>query len=333
MAVEKQIYTVLPPWTQDELAGAFLNAFVDAQLMINWTDSFLSGVHENRILQVTTAPERTYGMAGYWFNFTTDGFYLQPVGGWDPVTHSPTGSQHYDYINNDAQRTDEDTRKKIVTLQNTQNVELTRYTSSIDPTFSWFLVQQGTTAVNFHIGGVNEKPIGFLDQDLFRYWNWLQCGTDTSGNAGRVWFYRRFRTRRSYPGQDSNGDTGYYRRRMVTHTETTHVYTAQGYGNASARSYATGNWVVPFLESDAISGLSVDRKAIMTRITPSIYSQNLFPDDFAISFHGNDNTMERQDRLIVEQNVEEWEIIWRSNNGLSPSTGYYPSPLFICRVV
>ena len=144
MAVTKQTYTLSPTWTASSLADTFRSAFIDAGLMTEWYDAFLSGSVENRILEVVNDATKTYGTVYYWFMFTTTEVRVHTALSWDATAHVPSGTIYQDYYSTTTNSTTNHTALST-SLVATTSLTLTRYTSAINTSCTWFFLRQSSS--------------------------------------------------------------------------------------------------------------------------------------------------------------------------------------------
>ncbi len=336
MAVTKETYTATTTWTAAQLATLFQDAFIDAGLMTAWYDSFLNTV-ENRVLEVQYDGTKTYGKTYYWFQFTTGGVFLHVATGWNATTHVPTGTQYLDYYSTTTNATTN--HATLVSLASTTSVTLTRYTSGVDSSFSWFIIRNGTTSYNFHIPSAGVGKASWLDLNKVLFHPVINTGTSTSGTYGIVDFFNACPlTRRSYLAQGSlRGATG-----AIEYGSGAGAYSRNystrylGYGNQSnaasnnKSSTAPTGIVLPIGFNNANPAYTTDVIPVFTSLNYWAHLTSAMPSDFGISFHYANNTMAVQDKLIVTASTEEWEMLAVTNNG-TITTG--ASPMFVARVV
>lgn len=204
MAVTKQTYTASPTWTASGLASIYRSAFIDAGLMAEWHDSFLSGSVENRILRIEYDASKTYGTTFYWFQFTTTGAFLHVATGWNTSTDVPTGTQYLDYF---ATTTNATTNhwQFSGTLSSTTQADLVRYSSG---SHHWFVSRQGTTRQAFTIQPASHALQSWLNLDLGFYQGWVSLSPTVSGNGAGMRFFRGPALRRDLTaGTTLNGST------------------------------------------------------------------------------------------------------------------------------
>jgi hypothetical protein len=306
MAVTKQVYTASPTWTASGMANVFRSAFIDAGLMTDWYDSFLSGSNENRILAVQHNAG-TYGTTYYWFMFTTTGWYQQITTGWNATTHVPTGTQYLDYFNTTTNST-----AGLVPFTGyvaSTTLTVTRYTSGVNSAVSWFRVANGTTGHSFMI----TKPgydtySGYID---YTY----SCNNGFVGVAGQalsnninasINFYYGGLVRRSIIGCFAGLSTA---SPTYTNKHTQNGYNAAGStsANSEIRASTAGLWLP--VQSNAVNtGLPASTFPVVTNVQPSLWLPTL-PNDFGIVADINNNTQVRGDTFIVTAGVSEWEML------------------------
>jgi hypothetical protein len=331
MAVNKQTYSVSPTWTPAQIASALGQAFIDAGLMTAWYDSFLNTV-ENRILEIQYDNTKTYGKTYYWFQFTTTGIYIHVALGWNAVTHVPTGTVYLDYYSTSTNTVTN--HYQIITLSSTTQTNIIRYTSSIDTSYTWFLIRNGTNNFNFFIPTSAHTLVSWLDLNKVNFQAVINIQSTTNTYASIMGFVNVCPvTRRSYLSQGSlranTSSTTYYSNFKLA----THRYI--GLGNASnstSNLYSTGTGiVVPIGFNNTNDAYTTDVNPVFAGAGYYSYINELLPADLGFSFHYANNTMAVQDTLVVSAGVEEWEMIHLLNNSFAPPTG--ASPMFLARVV
>lgn len=336
MAVTKETYTATATWTAAQLATLFEDAFIDAGLMASWYDSFLNTV-ENRILEVQYDGSKTYGKTYYWFMFTTSGVFLHVATGWNATTHVPTGTQYLDYY---ATTTNSTTNHAtLVSLTSTTTATLTRYTSGVTSSFSWFVIRNGTTSYNLHIPSAGVAKVAWLDLDKVLFHPVLAANAATLNTYGFLDFFNVCPLiRRSYLSQGSlRGTTSAFEYGSSnSNYQKNYSFRYLGYGNANVGtssnrgSTAEVGIVLPIGFNNTNPAYATDVIPVFTGLNYWAHLTNAMPSDFGISFHYANNTMTVQDKLIVSSGTEEWEMI-RVSNSATITTG--ASPMFLARVV
>jgi hypothetical protein len=349
MAVTKQTYSLSPTWTAAQHADLIRQVFIDAGLMTEWYDSFLSGSMENRILEVQYDPTKTYGRTYYWFIFTGGQMYLALATGWNSVTHVPTGTQYLDFY---TTTTNAITNHRLIySWSTTTTLSMFRYQSNINPSFSWFLIRNGSSSSNFHIphSSVGQKIVTWIDLDKVFFHHFLICITRISNNYSSIEYRQHLMLRRSYHTGAAvlRGTTynGYFN--VGTDTTNYGLYPVKKYlGVGNVNQAATGNapqagnyddtrYSTPIYLPVGFNSLNpaftTNSNPVFTGAQYSDYLFDSLPDDFGISLHYANNNMALQDTLVVSSGVEEWELVWFSNNPNGGTEGC--SPLFLARIV
>ena len=329
MPVTKATYTAAATWTASQLAGIFRSAFIDAGLMTDWYDSFLSSGIENRILEVAYNGAKTYGKTYYWFLFSVTGMSFHVVTGWNASTHVPTGTQYLDYFSTTGSGA---ANVGFFSSSGTTNI-LTRYTSAVDSSFTWFVFSQGGSSGCFMIPPASHVPAAWIDLDKVAFTAFTQVAPSVSGRAAHLAFQNTGFVRRSYViGAGLAGATSSLP--GLNMGLCTYMFPGRGndLSNYNGLWSATGNPIVlPLASSASNPAYAADSSPIFTGLPYSFYvpSKSL-PSDFGIYGHFGANTMTRGDKIIVSTGTEEWDILSVTNTGSSP-TG--PSPCFLARVV
>lgn len=333
MAVTKQTYTATATWTASLLADIFRSAFIDAGLMTEWHDSFLSGSVENRILRVQYDASKTYGTTFYWFMFATNGALLHVATGWNTSTDQPTGTQYLDFFSTTTNGTG--VHYTLINLSAASTVELVRYTSGDDASQSWFVCKSATSRVVFTIASNAATVQSWLNLDKGFFQGFAYVNPSTTGTMGLLRFYRGPGLRRDIVlGCSLVGST--------TSSDYTNAVSNQmlfGYAGIGHLSSNTGNYSnvqnIPYIYLPI--GFSSTNPAYATNSNPVFHSMpyspyivESLPPDFGISFHYATNTFSLGDTFVVDSGVEEWEVLNFASNS---SAGTGASPLFLARTV
>lgn len=345
MAVSPQTYTAASPWTASTLASAFDSAMTDAGFTI--FDSFLSGTIENRIIRVIYDGAKTYGTTYYWFMFTSSGIFLHMANGWNATTHVPTGTQYLDYYSTATNTTAN--HCQVVTLSNTVTATITRYTSGVDSTFSWFQIKNGTTFQDLHIS--RAAPTAFVDLNKTMY-SWAGfCRPAQSGASGsqvQFWhapmFLRRHFVANGQMGSSVNGTGSFgggstfssYGASLVWFFTQpyTHFYNLSPRltSVSSENPAGTGGGVpLPLGFPEINPAYSSDQIPVFSGLLISLFSTSTLPSDFGIAAYFANNTMAQFDKFIVSAGTNEWEILDVFN--ASSATGGRSSALFMARTI
>ena len=340
MTVTKQVYTATATTTASGIAAQLRLAFIDAGLMTEWFDSFLSGAVENRVLEVTYDAGATYGKTYYWFMISSAGVIAYNVcTGWSAGTDVPTGTQYLDFF---ATTTNAVTNHRtLITVSLASNVVITRYTSGTDANVSWFVISQGALRSCFGIvkGGATLQSWCNLNRGFISLF--YEPAPTTSNSVGIVAFRRYCSLRRELGrGVALAGSTTIADYIGTTSTRTQgSEYGYMGLGNASS-SFPSNSGAVGLSEKAGIIlpvGFSATNGAYTSNSSPVFhslsYSQWLtghMSSDFGVNMLYTANTVALFDKLIVTAGVEEWEILDFAN---SATLNTAPTPMFLARVV
>lgn len=340
MAVTKQTYTAAATWTPAQHADIFRQAFIDAGLMTDWHDSFLSGSIENRVLRVIYDGSKTYGTTFYWFMFNTNSVNLNLATGWNTSTKVPTGTLYLDYgtATTNAINGFGFASGRSTTTAN----ELIRYTSQDNSNFSAFLTRQGASIYMFMIPHPSYTVSPWIDLNKTFFHHFIDINTSPTLSSCYLVFNSRNCIRRSFAtGITLNGDTVY----RSTYGLTLCGYSALGKtasvsSNANFSTYLPVHYdrqaiaphiVLPTGETDVNPAYTTDSNPVYTGMPVSPYMTNyVLPSDFGIIPHYATNTMAVLDKFVVTAGVEEWEILACANSSIA-NTG--ASIAFAARVV
>lgn len=341
MAVTKQTYTAAATWTPAQHAAIFRQAFIDAGLMTEWHDSFLSGSVENRVLRIEYDPTKTYGTTFYWFMFDTSQVRLNLATAWNTTTKVPSGTLYLDYgtttTNSSSGLQFASGRSSTVTN------ELIRYTSQVNSNFSGFITRQGTTNSFFMIAHPSYQIAPWIDLNKTFFHHFIDIFASASGTSSALCFNSRVSLRRSFlTGIASNGDPN----TRPTFGLALNGYAALGKANnnivnnvlqggtlpASYNSQSSYPLIIlPTGETDANPAYTTDSNPVYTGMPVSPYMNNyILPSDFGIIPHYATNTMSVLDKFVVTAGVEEWEILSCVNNA---TAGTGASLAFAARIV
>jgi hypothetical protein len=348
MAVTKQTYTQNATWTASQHAALVRTAFIDAGLMTEWYDSFLSGSIENRILEVQYDANKTYGKTYYWFMFSGSTLYFALATGWNAITHVPTGTQYLDYFSTTTNAITN--HRLIASFSASTTLTITRYQSAVDTNFSWFLMRNGATSLNFHIphSSVANKLMSWVDLNKTFFHHFLICEPSTTTLYADIKFRQYFGLRRSYAsfGQALRGSTSAALYGIGSNPSTFTEIVVANYGGVGLGTATTFNLLnanppysttlsttpvlLPIHTTTNNPAYTTDQIPVFTGAQYSQYLFKSLPSDFGITFHYVNNTMTLQDTLVVSSGTEEWEIVAFTNNG-TITTG--ASPIFLARTV
>jgi hypothetical protein len=340
MAVTRQTYTASPTWTASQLATLFEDAFIDAGLMTAWYDSFLSGVIENRILEVTYDASKAYGKTYYWFMFTTAVARVSVATGWNDVAHVPTGTQYLDFF---STATNSSTNHyTIESLTTGTQVDLVRYTSTLDSDYSWFVLRNSSTPRPFYIAPASTQLVNWLDLDRVFFHHFVTPSLGVSSATAAGYGYLSFRSeyilRRSYCA----GGSLLNRTTLASFADFVPLvsYTAAGNVTNNASNYQSAAYLLgstvrnttvlaPYGFNNTNPAYATDYQPVMFGYSLSPYTRSDMPNDMAVHFSYTTTSFSYGDRIIVSAGVEEWEILSFANTTINTTA----SPLLLARVV
>ena len=302
MAVTKQVYTLSPTWNASGLASLFRSAFIDAGLMTEWYDAFLSGSVENRIVEVVNDGTKTYGTVYYWFMFTTAGVSVHTALSWNATTHVPTGTQYQNYF--DATTNATTNHDPIyTTLVTTTTFTLTRYTSAVNTSCTWFVLRQ-SASVQLLIPFGAYTATSFVDQNRTAFNGLTLISGQSVNNFALMSFAHHggLLTRYGTIGRVSNA--------ITSNTDETSVTT----------------WL-PTALTETHTGLAANYSPVFTSIQCTPYLPAL-PADFGLTTYYASNSVVVGDTFIVSAGTEEYEVIYA---GLPISN--FAAILFLARTV
>lgn len=347
MTVTKQTYTATATWTAAQLADIYRSAFIDAGLMADWFDSFLSGSIENRILRVQYDASKAYGTTFYWFQFDTTGPVLQLATGWNSSTHVPTGTQYLDYV---TTTTNSANGWRLLSGTSVSTAELVRYTSGVDANQSWFVFKNNNTRKAFTVTSASSSLQPWLDLDKGVYGGFYHTFHSTGSNRNYAvnGFRRGPGLRRDLViGTALNGSTNSndYNSNCanimaclygaVGNSSNNFISNASlgfaasiGFGSADERF--SGALILPCNFSGTNPAFTVNSNPVFHSMPFQAYTVNPLPSDFGLTFHYATNSFSQGDTFVVSSGVEEWEVLDFAANA-SSVTG--ASPLFLARTV
>lgn len=356
MAVTKQTYTATATWTASQLADIFRSAFIDAGLMTEWHDSFLSGSVENRVLRVQYDAAKAYGTTFYWFMFTTSEVALHVATGWNTSTDQPTGTQYLDYF---ATTTNSTTNHwSLLSAGTSVTVELVRYTSQVDNKQSWFVVKTGTTTRRtFAITAATSALQPWLDLDKGFYNGFVFAHGSVGLTTGNVQVQGSALTFALGPGlrrcllsgTPLNGSTtrtnynnagiglmaysafGNLANSYDDNTRINHLNVTGSTGFLSARAGArAGSILLPINFSGTNPAFASSSVPVFHSMPATAYTVSPMSADFGITFHYATNTFSLGDTFVVSSGTEEWEVLEFATATSSVTHG---SPLFLARTI
>ena len=327
MAVTKQTYTATATLTGATFFTQLRSAFIDAGLMTEWYDSFLSSAIENRVLEITNAAG-TYGKTYYWFMISGTGeFRYQVATGWTAGSDVPSGTQYLDYFATATNTVSN--HKQLIGITYSTDVKITRYTSG---NVNFFVISQGATYSCFTIvkGSGSFQPWvdfskGFLNL-LY------EVAPAVSGGWGQVGFNRYCSLRRELGrGTALNGSTtiGDYTAAFPKTQGAEYSYC--GLGNVSnnwslnvGNTVATRSAIVLPIGFNGTNGeYSTDSSPVFHSLPYSQWITTTMGSDFGITMLYTANTLGIYDTITVSAGTEVWEVMAFANNG-TITTGATP---------
>lgn len=318
MTITPQTYTAAATWTASGLADIFKSAFIDAGLMSDWFDSFLSGTIENRILRVINNAGKTYGTVYYWFMFTTTGVSVQTTGTWNATTHVPTGTQYLDYFSTTTNATTN--HRALVTLDAVTTCTITRYTSGVNNAVTWFLIANGSTYKAFMLSHPSFNASSFVDQDKVLYNGFLDLSSSANGNYVTIDVRQLTSFRRSYLGAvnfRSLTSSSYYASAYAVNSFSVMGNASNSAGNSPGSS-TVSTWL-PVAATNTQAGLAANHFPVFAAPSISPYMSAL-PNDFGFIPYFASNAMIAQDTIVVNAGTEEWQIIHAANNAATDAS-------------
>lgn len=331
MAVTKQTYTATATWTASQLASIFQSAFIDAGLMTDWHDSFLSGSIENRVLRVVYDGAKTYGTTFYWFMFSTSGVFVHVATGWDTSTKVPTGTQYLDYFSTTTNSTAN--HWALLSTTSSTTVDLVRYTSAANTNQTWFVVKSGAVRRTFTITNGASPLQSWLNLNLGFYSGFAHASFSTTSQMGLARFRRGPALRRELTlgcGLVGNTSSGNYTDFVAS--QDLSGYAGIGNLSNSINNYNLGapNVFLPIGFSSTNPAYASNSNPVFHSLPHTPYTVNPLPSDFGISFHYATNSFSLGDTFVVSSGVEEWEVLDFSNGTSAITTA---SPIFLARVI
>jgi hypothetical protein len=341
MAVTKQTYTAAPAWTAEQAADLLKNAFIDADLMVDWYDSFVNGAIQHRVLEVVYDNTKTYGTTYYWFTITTATIRVSVASGWNNTTNVPTGTQYLDFYSTLTNTV----ANHIIfsgTLSTGTQLDVVRYTSALNPSVSWFVLRNGSTPFPFFIAPPSTILANWLDLDRVLFHHFVTSDVGVSSTTSVGYGYASFRSnyllRRSFCTGGSLVD------RTIVGSYADFVplgsYTAPGNfsnqaGNYQSAAYILGS-TIRSTTTIAPYGFTNTNPEYTTNYTPVMFGYSLspyirtdMPNDMAIHFAYTTTAISYGDRIVVSAGIEEWEVLNFANTTISTTA----APVLLARVI
>lgn len=343
MAVTKQIYSLTVGFSQTDVIDQLEQALIDAGLMTGWYDSFTSGARAYGVFECVYDPTKTFGTTYYLFTIENQRIGVSIGTGWDTATNTFTGTQFLDYYLQppDIQAYQDWGATTIGTpgidqYSNTTTFNIYRYTSTVNSNQSWFVFQQGfNISYPFTFHNPAETLYPWLDLDLGMIPGLYATVCGVGQNAGATSFCLQSNIRRAYPyGQALTGYSSVYGNDTFNGLRTP-SYTYYGCGKVD--NAGTGNFapagskiVIPVGSPGANPAYSQNYVPICSDLPWTPFSSSPLATDFGVYMHYANNTLNFEDRFVVDPGVEEWEILYCANN---PTVTTGASPTFLARVV
>lgn len=326
MAVTKQAYAAVAPWSVTQVCTAVQNAFTDAGLMTSWHDSFTSGGREHRVLEIIYDNAKTYGKTYYWFTFDGSGIWVRTSTGWNtssdiPAGVSGAGTQYVDWYNTNTSAND--AAYLMLSVSTSISFSVTRYTSSGR---SIFVFRTGTSYFTFTI-----DPAGTTFRDFYNLNLGYHSGIYRLHISVRQAFISSIqRNRRELLlGSSINSTTS----SSPFNSEVwTSVYSLPvNFTNWTSFAMPANGFVLPGWTTAANPSAGTNFNPVFTgaRLT-SIHSADL-PADFGTSSIKNSDILAIQDNATVTAGVEEYEILSFVNLGVT--NGVTSNPVWLARII
>jgi hypothetical protein len=344
MAVTKEVYALTAGFTSSDVINQLGSAFIDAGLMTSWYDTFTISDRTYGVLECVYDPTKTFGTTYYLFTANASFVGVNVGTGWNTTTNEFTGTQYLDYslqpsnifFTGSSQRSTEVVLP--LNYNNLSTLNIYRYTSTASANQSWFMFQQGLSiSWPFAIHNPAQTLYPWLDLDLGMIPGLYAVRTGVSNSAGALTFYLQENIRRAYPyGQalldftDSINGLGTFHSLL----KGTYAYWGTGKTPNSAGGNLTlganGLTIIPVGSAAANPAYAQDFVPICSQLPWTSFSSTPLATDFGVYMHYANNTMNFEDRFVVDPGVEEWEILACSNN---PTVTTGASPTFLARVV
>ena len=328
MAVTKQTYTATATLTAASFFTQLRSAFINAGLMTEWYDSFLSSTVENRVLEITNAAG-TYGKTYYWFMVGASGNLVYQVAtGWTAGSDVPSGTQYLDYFATTTSSVSN--HKTLATFGLASDVKITRYTSG---DVNFFVISQGATYSCFTIvkGSGSFQPWvdfskGFLNL-LY------EVAPAVNSSWGQIGFARFCSLRRELGrGIALNGATtvsNYIGSSSPNTQGAEYAYCGLGnvsnswQGNLGTTAATRSAIILPIGFNGTNGAYSTDSSPVFHSLPYSQWITTTMGSDFGITMLYTANTLGIYDTVTVSAGTEVWEVMAFANNA-TITTGATP---------
>lgn len=333
MAVTKQVYTLDANWTAASHASTYRSAFIDAGLMTEWFDSFLSGTIENRILRVVHDANKTYGTTFYWFMFTTTGVSTHVALSWNATTHVPSGTQYLDYFSTTTNATTNH-YSLVSALATTTSATLTRYTSGINTSCTWFVFIQAGVRYRFLIPYGAYTATSFVNLNVNAFNGMTSLNANTTSYGAELYFFQLGGiTRRVLLGSAmlrGNTSTSSYIQAWRTNSYGS-IGNVSNSSPLNSINISTPNTYLPAAFLNTNTSLTADYSPVYTSIAISPYLP-VMPADFALAPYFASGAIATGDTLVVSPGLEEYDVFFVRLAG-EPTTSGTGHLLFLIRTV
>ena len=334
MAVTKQTYTATATLTPATFFTQLRSAFIDAGLMTEWHDNFVS-TNENRVMEITNAAG-TYGKTYYWFMVSTSGnLYYHVATGWTAASDIPSGTQYLDYFSTTTSTTSN--HRLCFSFGLTTDVKITRYTSG---NVNFFVISQNATFFCFTIqkgSGTFQSWVDFSKGFLSLFY---EVNPITNGRWGTINFMRYCSLRRELGrGTSLNGATaaGDYTGSTSGYSYgAEYSYSGLGNGSSSWAGNIAGtsltqrsSIVLPIGFSGTNGAYSADTSPVFHSLPYSQWITTTMGSDFGVTMLYTANTLGIYDTITVSAGVEVWEVMAFANNAII-ATG--ATPVMLARI-
>ena len=315
--------------------------------MTAWHDSFTNGSVENRILQVEYDGTKAYGSTFYWFVFSTQGAFLHVASGWNTTTDQPTGTQYLDYFSIATNVTTNHWLIAGSAMVATTPVDLFRYSSGSN---HWFVISQGSLRRCFSILPPASAIRSWIDLDRGYFSGFTHVVAYSPGNRGAsISFSSGPATRREViigPALVGATLTAAYTTSAIqiilqSYAAPAHINNTidqnlrlnhgSGANFTNQDGARAGAVILPVGFTASNPAYPANSNPVFHSMPFSPYVETTLNADFGMTFHYATNTLDFQDRFVVDAGVEEWEVLDFGNATIGDGT--VPSCAFLARVV
>jgi len=359
MTVTTASYSVAANYTPAQFAAQVRAMFIDAGLMTDWVGSSSSGGVENRVLEITYDPSKTYGKTYLWFQFLGADMFFHISTGWNTSTNIPqgvggaVGLQYLDWLSTTTSATTNHMRvtaSGATGFNSSQSVSIQRLTSNVRTNFSVFLLVNGSTTLHFFID--KTAPIASLvDLDKVCYASMMWCKLSTSNRIGQASFQLFSpRLRRSHLGQALRGITsgGAYgasntalspwevwsgAANQLGNITYGAIGNLNSTGGGDNYAFTVSVVTLPIAFNNTNPAYSADERPIFENLLLNLNSAATLPEDFIIVAIYTSNTITVGSTLVITAGVEEYIVIAVANASTSVPLGEAPTMIFAARTI